>query len=66
MTNYEIGRRLEYRVINILKENLPNCQIVRTAGSHSPVDVLVLELRGRKFVGIQCKSRKAKGALKGH
>ena len=63
MTNYRTGARLEYKVIKILKEALPEpkYQIIRTAGSHSPVDCVVLENRGRRFVGIQCKSRKVKG-----
>lgn len=60
MKNYKIGTALEYKIIKILKENLPaeKYTIIRTAGSHSPVDVVVLEHRGRRYFGIQCKSKK--------
>jgi len=62
MTNYKIGVRLEYKIMKILKENLSQKKytIIRTAGSHSPVDIVVLEHRGRRCFGIQCKSKKKK------
>ena len=57
--NYEAGRRLEYLVINTLKANLPgNCNVYRTAGSHSEADVIVIQKR--RAVTIQCKSKKAR------
>ena len=58
MTNYTIGRRLEYKIIKILKENLESDKytVIRTAGSHSPVDVFVVEHRTKSCFGIQCKS----------
>lgn len=58
--NYITGRRLEYKVMKILKDNLPpeKYTIARTSGSHSPVDIFVVEHRSRRFCGIQCKSRK--------
>jgi len=61
-TNYEAGRRFEYLVMKVLKENFPKEKytIIRTAGSHSPVDVLITEHRGRRCFGIQCKSKKVK------
>ena len=61
MKNYKIGIKLEYKIMKILKENLPSEKytIIRTAGSHSPVDIIVLEHR-RKYFGIQCKSKKGK------
>ncbi len=61
--NYEAGRRLEYLVMNTLKANLPkNCNVYRTAGSHSEADVIVIEKRRniKRAVTIQCKSKKAK------
>ena len=68
MTNYRTGVRFEYKIMKILKENLPKEKytIIRTAGSHSPVDVFVIEHRSRKGFGIQCKSKliQAKGRKK--
>ena len=65
MTKYSIGRRLEYKVINILKDALDSKKytIIRTAGSHSPVDVFVIEHRNRRGFGIQCKSKLVKKKL---
>jgi len=58
--NYITGRRLEYKIINLLKKYLDpeKYTIIRTAGSHSPVDVYVIEHRSKKGFGIQCKSKK--------
>jgi len=58
--NYVIGRKLEYKIMKILKEALSKDKytIIRTAGSHSPVDIYVIEHRTRQGFGIQCKSRK--------
>jgi len=58
-TNYKIGRRLEYKIIKILKEALDSEKytVIRTAGSHSPVDVYVIEHRTKQGFGIQCKSK---------
>jgi len=57
--NYEAGRRLEYKIMKILRDNLNDkYEIVRTAGSHSSVDVIVLEHRTKQYFGIQCKSKK--------
>ena len=57
--NYEVGRRFEYKIMKILKDNLPEKKytIIRTAGSHSAVDVFVIEHRTKKGFGIQCKSK---------
>lgn len=57
---YEAGRRLEYKIINLLKAVLDpkKYTIIRTAGSHSPVDVYVIEHRTKQGFGIQCKSKK--------
>mgnify|MGYP000103032865 CR=1 FL=1 len=54
--NYETGRRLEYLVMKVLRENLPkNCNIYRTAGRHTEADVIVIQKR--RAVTIQCKAR---------
>ena len=60
VTNYQIGVRLEYKIMKILKEALDKEKytIIRTAGSHSPVDIYVIEHRTNKGFGIQCKSKK--------
>lgn len=57
--NYVAGRKLEYLVVNTLKEHLPkNCTVHRTAGSHTGADVLVVQQR--RCTKIQCKSKKVK------
>ncbi len=64
--NYKAGVRFEYYIIHLLEEHLPKEKytIIRTAGSHSPVDVVIikhLDKRGRKRAfGIQCKTKKVK------
>jgi len=66
MTNpsYIAGRNFEYFIVNLLKEHLPSDKytIIRTAGSHSPVDVVIIkhvDNTGRKRTfGIQCKTKK--------
>ena len=71
-TNYKKGVTFEHNLVKILKEILDpkKYTIIRTAGSHSPVDVLIIEHRGVKAqkgfslhnraFGIQCKSTKEK------
>jgi Holliday junction resolvase len=61
--NYNAGRRFEYEVIKVLKEHLPNCTIIRSAGSKSPVDIVVIKNiknvgRERSSTTIQCKTWK--------
>lgn len=65
--SYRAGVRLEYEIMSILANALdPNkYKIIRTAGSHSPVDVVVLKYVGnqgksREYFGIQCKTKKLK------
>jgi len=60
--NYVRGRKFEYKIMKILKQALPpdRYTIIRTAGSHSPVDIIVLKHIGRKYFGIQCKTKKTK------
>lgn len=59
-SNYKIGRRFEYKVLKALREGLDSKKytVIRTAGSHSPVDIYVIEHRSRRGFGIQCKSKK--------
>lgn len=62
--HYQAGVRFERKLINLLKEHLPKEKytIIRTAGSHSPVDVVVIEHLGQqgqnRSFGIQCKTVK--------
>ena len=57
--HYERGRRFEYEMVNLLKKHLPSDRytIIRTAGSHSPVDVVIIKHIERKVLGIQCKTK---------
>ena len=47
-------------IVNLLKKYLDpdKYTIIRTAGSHSPVDIFVIEHRSGQGFGIQCKSKK--------
>jgi len=62
--HYKAGVRFEYKIMKLLKDNLPKKKytIIRTAGSHSPVDVLIIEHLGKQGVkrsfGIQAKTKK--------
>ena len=65
--SYDAGRRFEYQIMKILEEHLPKDKytVVRSAGSHSPVDIIVLKHVGaqgvdREYFGIQCKTKKLK------
>ena len=73
MTNphYKAGVRFERKIINLLKDNLSSDKytIIRTAGSHSAVDVVIIEHLGKQGVkrsfGIQCKTKKKIGKNNG-
>ena len=55
--NYEKGRRKEYKVCeNLKKEGFPIVQ--RTAGSHSPFDIIAVDLKNRIIKLVQVKSGK--------
>lgn len=59
--NYERGARLEREVINIFKKH--GYEATRTAGSHSPFDVIIWKksekLKKIMFVAfVQCKTTK--------
>ena len=61
--NYIQGRNFEYEVCNIFKEK--GFTAIRTAGSHSPYDVILVKLtRDLKKIAnvcfVQCKTEKKK------
>ncbi len=64
--HYQAGVRFERKIVNLLKDNLPSNKytIVRSAGSKSAVDVVVIEHLGKqgqnRSFGIQCKTKKEK------
>lgn len=65
--SYVAGVRFEREIMNLLKKILDpkRYTIIRTAGSHSPVDVVILrhigkDGRNREYYGIQCKTKKLK------
>ena len=64
---YEQGRRFEYEIIKKLKKIFPEGKytIIRTAGSHSPVDVVILKHLGRKYFGIQAKTERLRKKYSG-
>lgn len=51
--NYIKGRRKEYKYVNKYKEK--GCVAFRSAGSHSPVDVVVIDTDNKVIRLIQCK-----------
>lgn len=54
--NYINGRRKEYKVMQQLKKI--GCDIVfRSAGSHSEIDVIGIDIKGRRIFTIQCKPK---------
>lgn len=59
MTNYTRGAAYEYEVKRELEQQ--GCFVVRSAGSHGPVDLVALTPDG-KVVLIQCKTRKPTAA----
>jgi Holliday junction resolvase len=67
--NYIRGRSFEYEIINLLKHHLPKNKytIIRTAGSHSPIDIIIvkhIKYGKNKSFGIQCKTKKIKNKVK--
>lgn len=41
-TNYQRGADKERRIINFFKARFPDCIAFRSAGSHSPIDVVII------------------------
>ena len=52
--NYEKGRRKEYKIVNILK-NLNYKIVQRTAGSHSPIDIIAIKEDTKEILFVQAK-----------
>ena len=54
--NYQKGRRLEYKLIKGAKE--AGLIAFRSAGSNSPVDVVIIDRAMKRIQFIQCKKAK--------
>lgn len=54
--SYEKGRRFEYEVMNFLKDKFNI--VLRSSGSHSPVDILGIDTTNNRVLLIQCKKGK--------
>lgn len=52
-TNYKRGQRKEYKIMH--KERGDNKIVLRSAGSHSPIDVISIDLAERVIKFIQSK-----------
>lgn len=52
-TNYVKGRRKEYMVVH--QERNKGCLSFRSAGSHSPIDVVSIDIEHKLITLIQCK-----------
>ena len=52
--NYLKGRRKEYKICDIYKAKGYNI-VQRTAGSHSPFDIIAIDLKKQLIKFIQCK-----------
>jgi Holliday junction resolvase len=50
---YVKGRRKEYRIVNTAKAE--GKISFRSAGSHSPVDVVIIDILAKKIHLVQCK-----------
>lgn len=53
-SNYIKGRRKEYKVME--EERKKGNIVLRSAGSHSPVDIVSIDVTARVIKLIQCKS----------
>ena len=52
--NYVKGRKKEYKICKRLKEQ--GCDIVqRTAGSHSPIDIIAIDKEHKRILFVQSK-----------
>lgn len=55
-SNYVKGRRYEYKTMQKLRDM--GCDIViRSAGSHSPIDVIGIDSKTRHIFFLQCKPK---------
>lgn len=55
-SNYQKGVRLERKIVNEAKE--AGCIAFRSAGSHSPIDVVIIDHKRAMIRFIQCKTGK--------
>lgn len=53
--NYIKGRRKEYKVCHKLKKSFGYDIAQRTAGSHSPFDIIAIKIKNKKIKLVQCK-----------
>lgn len=53
--NYINGRRKEYKLVNIAKQS--GFISLRSAGSHSPIDVIIIDKQNKTIKLIQCKPK---------
>ena len=58
--NYSKGRSKEYRIMRKYRALFPNAVIARSAGSHSEIDVWVLDTTSKQLIAIQSKGGKSK------
>lgn len=56
LTNYEKGRSKEYRIVNKLKKDGYNI-CFRSAGSHSPIDVIAIHKNKKEILFVQSKPK---------
>jgi len=62
-TNYERGRKKEYRICEKLREE--GFDIVqRTAGSHSPIDIIAIRKADKKIRLVQSKPKSLSDSAK--
>lgn len=52
--NYVRGRNYEYRIMKKLR-NESYQVLIRSAGSHSPVDIVALDIINKRIKLVQCK-----------
>jgi Holliday junction resolvase len=54
--NYIAGRRKEYKIMKQLR-NIGYDIVIRSAGSHSPVDIVAISTKNKHMRFIQCKPK---------
>ena len=60
--NYKRGYEKERRIVNEARDR--GCIAFRSAGSHSPIDVAIIDYNNAEIKLIQCKStKKLKGGI---
>lgn len=54
--NYIAGRRKEYKIRDQYKK-MGFDLVIRSSGSHTPIDLVAIDSKNKKIVLIQCKSK---------